>query len=200
MAISLGDIKKKKVKVPTISMETFKTKSPTKESSNSNKQTISLADIRTGKSKIEPIKTSTKNHVQQYNLDGSKKIAPTVSIISNNIANKGATNLVNNTLQQDIKNKTFEVATGQNKQKINLAGDSNLTKAQKQELRELLEKMTNNSNCSAQIGLGNHAYAISKVENGRVYLRDPYNMKVEFSITIEEAIEDCRSFSITNFD
>ena len=75
-------------------------------------------------------------HAQQYNLDGSKKIAPTVSITTNNIAKQGSTNLINNTLQQDIKNKTFQAATGQNKQQINLVGDSTLTKSQKQELRE----------------------------------------------------------------
>ena len=75
-------------------------------------------------------------HAQQYNLDGSKKIAPTVSITTNNITNKGATNILNNALQQDIKNKTFEAATSQNKQQVNLAGDSTLTKTQKQELRE----------------------------------------------------------------
>lgn len=75
-------------------------------------------------------------HAQQYNLDGSKKIAPTVSITTNNIAKQGATNILNNTLQQDLKNKTFEAATGQNKQQINLAGDSTLSKTEKQKLRE----------------------------------------------------------------
>lgn len=77
-----------------------------------------------------------KTHTQQYNLDGSKKIAPTVSVTTNNIAKQGATNLINNTLQQDLKNKTFQAATGQNKQQINLAGDSTLSKTEKQKLRE----------------------------------------------------------------
>ena len=45
-----------------------------------------------------------KTHAQQYNLDGSKKIAPTVSITTNNVAKQGATNILNNALQQDIKN------------------------------------------------------------------------------------------------
>lgn len=125
MAISLGDIKKKKLKVPTVEVNSSEKinikKAPYLKTNN---QTISLADIKSGKSKIEPIKESTKTHVQQYNLDGSKKIAPTVSITANNIANKGATNILNNTLQQDIKNKTFEAATGQNKQKIDLSGKS----------------------------------------------------------------------------
>lgn len=149
MTISLGDIKKKKLKIPTIEVNSSEKinikKAP---SSKTNNQTISLADIKSGKSKIEPIKQSTKTHAQQYNLDGSKKIAPTVSITNNNIVNKGATNILNNTLQQDIKNKTFEAATRQNKQQIKLAGDSTLTKSQKQELREktLEEKEKINEN------------------------------------------------------
>lgn len=137
MAISLGDIKKKKLKVPTTEVNSSEKinikKAP---SSKTNNQTISLADIKSGKSKIEPIKQSTKTHAKQYNLDGSKKIAPTVSITTNNIAKQGATNLISSSLQQDIKNKTFEITTRQNKQQINLAGDSSLSKMQKQELRE----------------------------------------------------------------
>lgn len=137
MAISLGDIKKKKLKVPTIELNSSEKinikKAP---SSKTNNQTISLADIKSGKSKIEPIKENIKTHAQQYNLDGSKKIAPTVSITTNNIDKRGATNLISSSLQQDIKNKTFQAATEQNKQQINLAGDSTLTKSQKQELRE----------------------------------------------------------------
>lgn len=112
---------------------------PVTTSKKKKKQEIRITPIETKENtnKISPI---SKTHAQQYNLDGSKKIAPTVSITTNNIANKGATNLINNTLQQDIKNKTLEVATGQNKQKINLAGDSSLTKSQKQELREKTSK------------------------------------------------------------
>ena len=80
--------------------------------------------------------TVAKNHAQQYNLDGSKKIAPTISITTNNIDKRGATNLIRGSLQQDIKNKTFQAATEQNKQQINLAGDSTLSKTGKQKLRE----------------------------------------------------------------
>ena len=77
----------------------------------------------------------SKTHAQQYNLDGSKKIAPTVSITTNNIAKQGATNLINNTLQQDLKNKTFQAATGQNQL---------MTKKELQEKRDkLLDELTN---------------------------------------------------------
>lgn len=93
----------------------------TETTKKKKKKTLTVTPIKTNKNtnKIAPI---SKTHAQQYNLDGSKKIAPTVSITTNNIANKGATNLINNTLQQDIKNKIFETATGQNKQKIDLSG------------------------------------------------------------------------------
>ncbi|MBR6689756.1 MAG: hypothetical protein IKL65_00295 [Bacilli bacterium] len=93
----------------------------TETTKKKKKKTLTVTPIKTNKNtnKIVPI---SKTHAQQYNLDGSKKIAPTVSITTNNISNKGATNLINNTLQQDIKNKTFQVVTGQNKQKIDLSG------------------------------------------------------------------------------
>lgn len=125
MAISLGDIKKKKTKISTLEEGGIKeTASSIAPISRNNSQSVSLGDVKSGKTTVSPITSTNKTHAQEYNLNGTKKIPITVSMTNNNILNEGAKSKLNSALKEDISKTTKSVALNQNNKQIDLSGKS----------------------------------------------------------------------------
>ncbi len=77
--------------------------------------------------------------------------------------------------------------------------EEKLRAKQRAEIRKHLEDMDGKKGFTANIAIGNHAYTISRVENGKVYVQDPYNTKVEQSFSMDEIIKLCRYMEISEF-
>ena len=117
MAISLGDIKKKKIKIEELE-DNFQNdiQSTTSISKNEN-GSISLGDINSGKITVKPLEET--NHAQNYNLNGTKKLAPISKSIINGINNRGIKERLNTTLEN-----LSQIPLSTSKEKIDLSGKS----------------------------------------------------------------------------
>jgi len=64
--------------------------------------------------------------------------------------------------------------------------------------REIINKLKyieGKNNYVVSVGIGTHAYAVSRIENGKVYLTNPYNTSVEICYTFKELAKACIDFS-----
>lgn len=66
-----------------------------------------------------------------------------------------------------------------------------LRKEQHKEIKEILQNLDGKSGYVVNIGFGGHAFAVTKVENGKVCVQDPYNTKIESIYTIDELAKLC---------
>lgn len=119
MAINLGDVKKKKIRLIDSSNNTLLNYNNVAPISKSNKNGINLADVKSGKVKLTPISST----VDKYNLDGSKKLPSSINLTNNNLLKEGQKNKLNQAMQQDLSNKLLSTS---NQNKIDLSGKSYL--------------------------------------------------------------------------
>ena len=69
-------------------------------------------------------------------------------------------------------------------------------KQQQEKVKETLKKYEGVKDVNINIGLGNHACAISRIEDGKVYIVDPYYGVEEQVYSFDEVAKDCRTLAI----
>ncbi len=82
----------------------------------------------------------------------------------------------------------------------NVETNKNKIQKQQKEIKSILEKLEGKTNYTINVGMDGHAFAVTRIENGRVYVQDPYNTKIESSYTIDELVKLCQYVEITKFD
>ena len=103
--------------------------------------------------------------------------------------------------------EAVEMLTGNKNTKImDLTESVDQTKAEKTELKakrnslmQQLKDVEGKTNVSINVGIGPHAYAVSRIEDGKIYLVDPYKTSEEMVYTIKEFVNICRFCTITQF-
>ena len=77
---------------------------------------------------------------------------------------------------------------------------SKTRKTQHKEIKKLLQNLDGKIGYTVNIAVEGHAYAVTKIENGKVYVQDPYNTKLESYYTIDEITKMCDYIEITNLE
>ena len=101
-------------------------------------------------------------------------------------------NATTTTYYIDNGDKYYGAATTKEKSKTR--------KTQHKEIKKLLQDLDGKTGYTVNIAVEGHALAVTKIENGKVYVQDPYNTKLESSYTIDEITKICDYIEITNFE
>jgi len=107
-------------------------------------------------------------------------------------------------LYGDGKTNTYEVDYDDLRADVN----SSIVKTQQNKIKEELLEYSGKDGYILNVGVHpfgknsagltvNHAYSIKRVENGKVYLENPYDTKYEIAVPIEEFIKNCGYWSVS---
>lgn len=78
--------------------------------------------------------------------------------------------------------------------------DKKARKKIKKEIKEMLYSLQNKSGYSINTAIYSHAFAVSRIENGKIYLINPYNANLEIEFKIDDFVENyCNHLEISDF-